>query len=303
MNTHSRSSAFCLAFLIGTGVVGVADAADPATAPLSAYSNWTGLYFGASVGHGAFLSRERSLSPSDEILFEQDSPTNGHGSFASVLAGYDMEFGSRFVLGAFAEYEISKFSFTLDRPDQAVDLTQHSSIWFGGRIGYLPNPQTLLFLSGGYTRAYSDLSIASPPPPFIIPSAPPADGWFVGAGVETKLGRYSALRAEYRYAQFGWQNVSDDTLFDFDTLARRSTQSARLALIYRTGGDPSESDAAQWDMEASGLSWTGSLSWRRRGLWSVPGQGNGLCPVRSSDDGRSLRGRRSDWHGAGRIRS
>lgn len=257
MNTQARSCALGLVFLVGAGIAGITEAADRAIAPLSDHANWTGLYFGASVGYGAFLSRERSLSPSDEILFEQDSPTNGQGSLASVLAGYDMELGSRFVVGAFAEYEISKFSFTLDRPNQAVDLTQNSSFWLGGRIGYLPNAQTLLFLSGGYTRAYSDLSIASPPPPFIIPSSPPADGWFVGAGVETMLSRYLALRAEYRYAQFEWQNVSDDTLFDFDTLARRSTQSARLALVYRTDGDPSASDAAEWDMEASGLSWTG----------------------------------------------
>jgi hypothetical protein len=64
------------------------------------------------------------------------------------------------VIGAFAEYEKSDFTFKFDAPFNTVRIKQDSAWWLGGRVGYTPNCCTLWFLSGGYTRNHTDFSSA-----------------------------------------------------------------------------------------------------------------------------------------------
>jgi outer membrane immunogenic protein len=198
----------------------------------------TGFYVGASIGYGAFLSKERQFGPGGAVLNEQDAPTNGHGPLISGFVGYDYQFAPSWVVGAFAEYEASDFQFRVSFPGQEVRLRQDSSWWLGGRIGYAPNCCALWFVSAGYTRAHNSFSILNPPPPSIVVSAPPPEGWFIGAGVEAKLGNGLALRGEYRFAHFNEQLTTDDTTGPFDLRSQRVSQSGRVALLYRFGDGP-----------------------------------------------------------------
>jgi outer membrane immunogenic protein len=206
--------------------------------PVAPATTWAGFYVGASVGYGAFLSKERQFGPGGALLYEQDAPTNGHGPLVSGFAGYDYQFAPSWVAGVFAEYEASDFLYHVSFPGQEVKLRQDSSWWLGGRVGYAPNCCALWFVSAGYTRAHNQFSIVNQPPPGVVLSAPPPEGWFIGAGVEAKLGNNLALRGEYRFAHFKEQLTTDDTTGPFDLRSQRVSQSGRVALLYRFGDGP-----------------------------------------------------------------
>jgi hypothetical protein len=66
--------------LVTFGLTHIAFAADKAVprAPVHVIaSSWTGVYFGAAVGYGAFLEHERTFDPGGALFLEQNAATNG----------------------------------------------------------------------------------------------------------------------------------------------------------------------------------------------------------------------------------
>ena len=122
------------------------------------------------------------------------------------------------------------------------DFKQASTWAAGGRLGWLSNPGTLLYLTGGRTQAKFDqldfFTFAGTTPVRYIPSQT-LHGWFIGAGVESQLANNISLRLEYRYSDFGSRNI--DRLFSatnaFSTQVGEDlfTQSIRVALTYKFG--------------------------------------------------------------------
>lgn len=71
----------------------------------------------------------------------------------------------------------------------------------GGRVGPLINPNTLLFVSGGWTRADTD--------------AGNLDGWYGGVGIETKLPNSPIfLTLEYQHRVFDLTDIGAPPGFD-----------------------------------------------------------------------------------------
>ena len=103
----------------------------------------------------------------------------------------------------------------------AGDSTSFRHLWDAGvrgRIGYLVNPNWLLFISGGaqWQAVEASLTCGATSCPTVVLGAltvggPMAQtnsttrvGWTIGGGVETRVGNSNWLaRAEYRYADFG----------------------------------------------------------------------------------------------------
>lgn len=190
-----RLAATGLLLVMGLLLVDAATAADmrhppakatPPIAPVASYS-WTGCYAGAGGGYGMFNQRTRFFLTSS-VGVGPTTDNGGRGWFGTVQVGCDYQVASRFVIGAFADYDVASI-----KSDLAVQATawvgreKLKSAWAaGGRVGWLPFERLLAFVSAGYTEArFGQVDFAA------IATGLPADfsltrqtytGWFVGAG-------------------------------------------------------------------------------------------------------------------------
>ena len=110
-----------------------------------------------------------------------------------IGAGYDWQFAPVWVAGVFGDFDISSLKGTIQ--DQAgatvaVSIKQTSAWAAGPRLGWLPSPQTMTYVNGGYTGARfsgADHGLDDQTVHRLAFSTPAftASGWFVGGGVET----------------------------------------------------------------------------------------------------------------------
>jgi outer membrane immunogenic protein len=194
-------------------------------------ANWTGCYIAGSVGYGLFdneSSGSRFRDPETGRVFIDSAPVDfgGRGWLAGGGGGCDYQFGfgggggffgtGQFVIGILADgyWSNMKGQRTSMFEEGAFFSGQEkiNSQWaVGGRIGWLVNPNTLTYFSGGYTEA--DLSgvgnFFSPVsgfPTFLDTTLPgrTVHGWFLGGGVEYQSGWIPNLtwKTEYRFSEY-----------------------------------------------------------------------------------------------------
>jgi outer membrane immunogenic protein len=179
--------------IFNSAVLATAIAASFATAASAA--PFDGPFVGAQVGWQSEKMRDTKSSlgvvPVDD---KKQSVTGG------VFAGYDKTINGRFVVGAeggldFAsdgkiQSTVAGSNYSVD-PKYSFDLT--------ARAGYLVNPQTLLYVRGGYTNARVRTTITDADG--IQSASDNRDGWLAGAGVERQITQNVSARVEYRYSK------------------------------------------------------------------------------------------------------
>jgi len=191
---------------------GMAKRAPAASVACCEVYNWTGAYIGLGVG-GAFTTHDRSVNQindyesgySETFRLWGDHDGRSH-AFGTVTLGYDHQFSARWVAGVFADYDFggrkshtSPGNFGL--VDDASLSQKDGHAWsIGGRLGVLASPSTLLFVSAGWTQVSAEADISFDGDQRIKLSKE-RDGVFVGAGLETQLGRGLSLRGEYRFTR------------------------------------------------------------------------------------------------------
>ena len=139
----------------------------------------------------------------------------GRGWFGTVQVGCDYQFGPTFLVGAFADYDLSGIKGDLSVPPQVWTGEERlrSSWAAGGRIGWLPFHQLLAFVSGGYTQAQfgevSFLAATFGTPVNVLLPKHTYSGWFLGTGYEYGIGWLPGLfwKTEYRFADYGADTV------------------------------------------------------------------------------------------------
>ena len=225
--------------------------------------NWTGAYIGLGVG-GAFTTHDRSANQINEYqdyegtwsevtrLFG-DHDGRSH-VFGTVTLGYDHQFHGRWVAGVFADYDFGNRNGHTNPADIGdyydLRLSQKDGhAWsLGGRLGVLASPSTLLFLSAGWTRVSTEADLSfSWDGDHQIKLDKKRDGVFVGAGIETQLGRGLSLRGEYRFTRldddhrdltlgdgyYCGEYCNYNTRVDFDREV--DVHSVRAVLVYKFG--------------------------------------------------------------------
>jgi outer membrane immunogenic protein len=185
----------------------------PAPAPVAVY-NWTGCYVGAGGGYGMWNQQTQYI---DNIVgaFGLSNDSAGRGWFGTVQVGCDYQIGSNIVIGAFGDYDFSGIKGDMTVSAQAwVGEEKLKSSWAaGGRIGWLPFQQLLVFVSGGYTQArfgQVDFNFTVNGNPIGISLAKHTySGWFLGTGYEYGIGWLPGLfwKTEYRFADYGSDTV------------------------------------------------------------------------------------------------
>ena len=172
---------------------GTAMAADPvvfeeAPAPVivDTVYDWSGVYIGLQGGYGW---AEAEL----EVLGDPEGSEDLDGPFVGAYAGYNWQWGS-FVAGVEGDINASWIEFEEDDDSGEID-------WFGslrGRAGFAWD-RTLLFGTVGV--AHAEVSGGDDDLGFT--------GWTAGLGVEHAFTDNWLGRAEYRYYDFGSEDVPE----------------------------------------------------------------------------------------------
>ena len=152
------------------GTAGAADLpvkAPPMVAPPVVYT-WTGCYISGGFGYGMFNQDHDlffngtvnpNLTAGTTVQLTPLETAGGRGWLGRFGGGCDYQFNNSFVVGVFGDYDwrdIKSHDFVniLDIFDASE---KNSSAWaVGGRVGYLPYPNLLTYVSGGWTEARFD---------------------------------------------------------------------------------------------------------------------------------------------------
>ena len=126
----------------------------------------------------------------------------GEGAFGTVQLGYDRQLSSRFVLGAFLDYDFSASapSFASAGDSSDIDLDHMWSV--GARVGWLASPDTMVYASLPTRRANMTCTIFGVEDSMsrLERSAPAS---------RRGLGDNWSLKGEYRFTQFDEENIFD----------------------------------------------------------------------------------------------
>lgn len=255
-------------FLLGTG--------GPARA-----ESWTGVSLGIGGGYAvsnhAFNFSEGPAIPAGISFDLNIDAFAGEGEFMTLSAGADYQLSSKVVIGILFEYDFTNIDgeVKLSVPplgglsaNAEMEIENQWSI--GGRLGYLVTPSTLLYATAGYTRADVsdiDFSVSAGGATLngTLADVDSFDGYFLGAGAETRLSHGFTLRAEYRYSEYDAEEITllPDLLPAINafvtTELQPSVQTGRISLNYRFDlGNGATADVAETSSAVSPTSWTGA---------------------------------------------
>ncbi len=221
--------------------------------PTAQADDWTGIYIGIGGGYGAAV-QELSFSngpefPPPPAFAASLDGLGADGGFFTLGVGADYQIDRQFLIGAFFDYDWMSMETELGLGVAGV-LSARAGLevedmWsVGGRLGYLLTPNTLLFLSAGYSRAdVSDLTLnVSGLGGGVVAAVGSFDGYFIGGGAELKITDAISLKAEYRYTDLDGETIRlfpGTGLAEINDFVRTELdpdiQTARLSLAYRFG--------------------------------------------------------------------
>jgi outer membrane immunogenic protein len=208
-------------------------------------ASWTGCYVNAGVGYGLWNQRHYSLNiPIDRTRLSADVDSGGEGWLGRFGGGCDYQLSGRWVVGAFADYDIMDLTGKFQNAFSGAsgDEKQDWAWSVGGRVGYLITPSVLTYFDGGYTQTHFDrVNLGFPPtvPPFAYAVATTYDGWFIGGGFEYNLGWLPGMfvRTQYRYASYGAEDVqeyfNDGTPGAGNRMEWKHVQTVTTSLVWR----------------------------------------------------------------------
>ena len=223
---------------------GAASAAD--LAPMGGPS-WTGFYFGGYLGAGGVVSKVTTpLLPGASF-----DGVGGEGLLGGILAGFNYQISPQIVMGLQGEFGFSGMSTTLNLAPLPVSASGKSrySASLSGRLGWLSNPDTLLYVIGGYThsRAKVRLTIGGTS----VSRSQGYDGFHIGTGMETRLSDAITARIEYRYTHYGKEDWGTGGLVN----VAPSSHTGTIGIVWNLGMGETASPAA--DLAPPERGWPG----------------------------------------------
>ena len=186
----------------------------PPPVPYVAPFTWTGFYIGGYAG-GSFGSVDYSSQ-----FFSGGTVTSG-GFDIGGLAGFNYQFGGAWVVGAEGEFGafingndnlntsgvvgVNTFNLTDKFRDTGVGRLR-------GRVGYAVQPNTLLYIAGGWTFADTNESVTGTccgfPTAFTASQNRWLNGFNIGGGVEYAFTSNWIIRGEYIFDGFTRDNFN-----------------------------------------------------------------------------------------------
>jgi len=186
-------------------------AAAPAAA--RAATGWSGFYVGL---HGGFGGDKFSYPISVPFFpVAAEASLNSSGFFGGGQIGYNYQFARSWLLGVEADLSASaiegKLSASITAPVGVAASAGSELAWFGtvrGRVGYLIDPDTLVYGTGGYAYgATKSLVTVSGLVTGAASVTNDKSGWTLGGGVEYALNEWLTFKGEYLYLDLGTSNL------------------------------------------------------------------------------------------------
>jgi outer membrane immunogenic protein len=198
---------------------------------------WTGLYVGVNAGYSwGQASTDVNVSTSDrtrvfrafglpaETLVSDvtvagpsgaaSGTTDVNGWLGGVHIGYNWQ-SQRWVYGVEADFQWTGEDGSISScSGPACVNASYSLDWFGtlrGRVGYLLEPRSLLYLTGGLAYGHLSADYSASVAPMAAVSFSDSEtraGWVIGGGLEWALNRNWLLRAEYLYVDLGTMHTN-----------------------------------------------------------------------------------------------
>jgi outer membrane immunogenic protein len=205
--------------------------------------SWTGLYLGGHLGVEA-LTRDLNLTLPQIPATAGLTGVGGGGLNGGLDVGFDYNINRDWLLGVLAgvdwSSDISDITIGSGGTTGTVSLLGlENAVTIAGRVGYLLQPDSLIYGLGGFTEAKLK------DPKFTLTTGgssnssslelPTFRGFTLGGGFEERLSGNLSMRAEYRYTKLGSQTIfsQPDVVFvDLDP----AIHSVRFALTYRFDG-------------------------------------------------------------------
>lgn len=177
-----------------------------------AADRFQGPYVGAYLGYVDGQDDGKEYSSGTPNGWTQE--TTPKGAVYGLLGGYHTRVGGNLVLGMEADFEGRSADDKSPQKDEGVpdpdypvktELKEAGSI--RAKLGYVLNAgQTLAYATAGYAAANIKRTYYSLPDSASDTSW--QHGWTLGAGVEHFVGKQLSMRAEYRYADYGKEDVT-----------------------------------------------------------------------------------------------
>ncbi len=216
---------------------------------------WTGFYVGAAFGAGGAVNKLDATVPGVSTTFDGGG---GSGVLGSIYGGVDYQLTQRGVIGLLAELSYSGFqgSASAQVPAAAANVNMNTGLGWAvlARAGVLANPSTLLYLAGGYAgqNIHADGFATGGGQAASFSTDQTVNGWTIGPGVETMLGRNLSAKLEYRYSQFG-----RTTLAGSNVGLTPTNHAVRAGITYRFGGLGVVDSGEQAPPAPTHVNWTG----------------------------------------------
>ena len=213
--------------------------------PLSVYAVeaaasdvYAGAYAGLYGGHASADDKGKGYDQDDRARNGWAQDVSPKGGVYGVKAGYSWILGSNLLLGVEADYEgrsknedeaLLKFEGVPDNNfSLETELKQAASL--RARLGYLFNDKGLVYLTGGYAtveakRTWKDVFRGSES------HSGWQDGWTAGVGAEYLLLDNVSAGLEYRYSDYGSENV-DANLWEEYYKQELTEESLRVSVNY-----------------------------------------------------------------------
>ena len=187
--------------------------------------NLSGFYVSGGVGGGS-ITHELSVPAFGNINFDG---LGGEGFLGTVGIGYDKQ-RDNLIFGVFADFDFTSIESELSAFGASVDLPVDYVINVGLRIGFETTPDTMLFVSGGYSHlSMGDLEFGGA----TIFEPGDFDGFFIGGGMESRLSQNLFGRVEYRYSDYGGNDYFGGILE-----IEPSTHVGRFTVSYKFNRNP-----------------------------------------------------------------
>ena len=195
-------------------------------APIAPAWSWTGSYVGLNVGYGVSRSdsSDNFLSPAGVVALGGSNRLAADGVLGGAQIGYNWQTSPTWLWGVEADFQGAniKGSSQVVLPPIVMNLESKVN-WFGtvrGRLGYIVNPATVAYVTGGF--AYGETQLSANNNFGDVGAAGTAKqtrgGYTVGGGMETRLSGNWSVKAEYLYVNLGNASINAPTSINFPSV-------------------------------------------------------------------------------------